>query len=129
MLKILIGVYIFLSSIVFAAVRYPFVDAKQEAQFIHLTKELRCMVCSHQSLSESNAPFAIDIKELIANKIRHGDSDKDIVNFLSERYGDVILFNPPLKSVTLALWLAPCMFFMIGMYIFKSYLAKQKALD
>ena len=78
MLKILIGVYIFLSSIVFAAVRYPFVDAKQEAQFIHLTKELRCMVCSHQSLSESNAPFAIDIKELIANKIRHGDSDKDI---------------------------------------------------
>lgn len=125
MLKILFVFYIFLSSLVFAAVRYPFADAKQEAQFMHLTQELRCMVCSHQSLAESNAPFAMDMKELIANKIRHGDSDNDIINFLSERYGDVILFNPPLKYVTLALWLAPCLFFLLGMCLFKSYLAKQ----
>jgi cytochrome c-type biogenesis protein CcmH len=109
---------------VFASPRYPFHDAKQEAQFVHLTQELRCMVCSHQSLAESNAPFALDMKDLIANKIRQGESDKDIINFLSERYGDVILFNPPLKYVTAALWFCPLLFILLGLFLFKSYLTK-----
>lgn len=124
MLKLFVAIYLAISAVVYAAERYPFSDAKQEAQFIHLTQDLRCMVCSHQSLAESNAAFAMDMKALIANKIRHGDSDKDIVDFLTARYGDVILFNPPLKSVTLALWLAPCLFFLLGILLFKSYLTK-----
>ena len=122
MLKVLLGFYVFVSSFVFASERYPFSDAKQEAQFLHLTQELRCMVCSHQSLAESNAPFAMDMKNLIAEKIRHGESDKDITNFLSERYGDMILFNPPLKYVTLALWLGPLIFLVLGLFLFKTYL-------
>lgn len=125
MLKVLLGFYVFVSSFVFASERYPFSDAKQEAQFSHLTQELRCMVCSHQSLAESNAPFAMDMKNLIAEKIRHGESDKDITNFLSERYGDMILFNPPLKYVTLALWLGPLIFLVLGLFLFKTYLTKQ----
>lgn len=124
MFKILFTGYFLLSSFVFAAARYPFIDARQEAQFMHLTQELRCMVCSHQSLAESNAPFAMDMKDLIADKIRHGESDKDIMNFLSERYGDVILFNPPLKYLTLALWIAPFIFLVLGFFIFKTYLVK-----
>jgi cytochrome c-type biogenesis protein CcmH len=126
MAKLIIVMCCFLVSLTFAGVRYEFSDKRQEAQFSHLTQELRCMVCSHQSLAESNAPFAMDMKSLIAEKIRHGESDKDIMNFLSERYGDMILFNPPFKYLTLMLWLGPVLFLLLGFFMFRAYLKGSK---
>lgn len=103
----------------FAAERFPFSSIKQQAQFEHLIKEMRCMVCSHQNLAESNAPLAMDMKEVIYQQVLHGQSDADILEFMRSRYGDVILFKPPLKSMTWVLWFAPVLLLLLSAFFFK----------
>jgi cytochrome c-type biogenesis protein CcmH len=109
---------LFSSFILNAQDRYPFDTLKKEAQFEHLIKELRCMVCSNQNLAESNAPLAMDMKQEIYEQINQGRSDHDIIEFMTLRYGDVILFKPPIKSMTWFLWFAPLIFFFIGFWKF-----------
>jgi cytochrome c-type biogenesis protein CcmH len=103
----------------FATERYPFSSPKQSAQFDYLIKEMRCMVCSHQNLAESNAPLAMDMKQVIYQQVLNGQSDNDIVLYMTARYGDVILFKPPLKSMTLILWFAPLLLLILAAYLFK----------
>ena len=92
-------------------------DTKLELRARNISKNIRCMVCQNQSIDESNAPLAKDMRILIREKIQDGKSDKEIYKFLSDRYGDFILLNPPIKLKTLALWLLPFVFFLIGIYI------------
>ncbi len=94
---------------------YPLESAKQEAQFQHLLKQLRCLVCQNQDLSDSNAPLAVDLKKQIYHRVQQGQSDHEIITYLTERYGDFILFKPPVKGATLLLWLGPAGFFFIGL--------------
>ncbi len=75
------------------------------------------MVCQNQSIDESDAPLAKDLRILIRNKIQEGSDDKEIYKFLSDRYGDFILLKPPLKLSTLALWFLPFIFLIIGTLI------------
>ena len=82
-----------------------------------ISKNIRCMVCQNQSIDESNSPLAKDLRILIRNKIKKGSNDKEIYIFLTDRYGDFILLKPPLKSSTLALWLLPFIFLIIGFFI------------
>ena len=89
----------------------------QELRARNISKNIRCMVCQNQSIDESNAPLAKDLRILIRNKIKEGKKDKEIYNFLTDRYGDFILLKPPLKSSTLALWLLPFIFLIIGFFI------------
>jgi cytochrome c-type biogenesis protein CcmH len=79
----------------------------EEARARNLQKELRCLVCQGESLDESNASLAVDLRRLIRARIRAGDSDEAIKNFLVSRYGDFILMQPPFETHTYALWLAP----------------------
>lgn len=119
MIKRLIFLTFFLVSFHgFAMERYPFDSLQKEAQFEHLIKELRCMVCSHQNLSESNAPLAMDMKQEIYQQVNDGRSDHDIIEFMTVRYGDVILFNPPMKSMTYFLWFAPFLLLILGAWGF-----------
>ena len=90
---------------------------EQELRARNISKNIRCMVCQNQSIDESNAPLAKDLRILIRNKIKEGKKDKEIYNFLTDRYGDFILLKPPLKSSTLALWLLPFIFLIIGFFI------------
>jgi len=90
---------------------------KQELRARNISKNIRCMVCQNQSIDESNAPLAKDLRILIRNKIKEGKKDKEIYIFLTDRYGDFILLKPPLKSSTLALWLLPFIFLIIGFFI------------
>ena len=92
-------------------------NQKQELRARNISKNIRCMVCQNQSIDESNAPLAKDLRILIRNKIKEGKKDKEIYNFLTDRYGDFILLKPPLKSSTLALWLLPFIFLIIGFFI------------
>ena len=92
-------------------------NQKQEVRARNISKNIRCMVCQNQSIDESNAPLAKDLRILIRNKIKEGKNDKEIYNFLTDRYGDFILLKPPLKSSTLALWLLPFIFLIIGFII------------
>ena len=92
-------------------------NQKQELRARNISKNIRCMVCQNQSIDESNAPLAKDLRILIRNKIKEGKKDKEIYNFLTDRYGDFILLKPPLKSNTFALWLLPFIFLIIGFFI------------
>ena len=92
-------------------------NPKYELRARNISKNIRCMVCQNQSIDESNAPLAKDLRILIRNKIKEGKKDKEIYIFLTDRYGDFILLKPPLKSSTLALWLLPFIFLIIGFFI------------
>jgi cytochrome c-type biogenesis protein CcmH len=82
-------------------------DPAQEARARSLQKELRCMVCQGESIDESNAPLAADLRALVRAHIKAGESDAQIKQFLVDRYGDVILMQPPFDASTYALWLTP----------------------
>jgi len=89
----------------------------QETRARDISKNIRCMICQNQSIDESNAPLAKDLRILIRNKIKEGDKDKEIYKFLTDRYGDFILLKPPLKLSTLALWFLPFIFFAFGVFL------------
>ena len=92
-------------------------NQKQELRARNISKNIRCMTCQNQSIDESSAPLAKDLRILIRNKITEGNSDKEIYKFLTDRYGDFILLKPPFKLSTLALWVLPFVFFIIGTFI------------
>ena len=97
---------------------YQFDDAKQEAQFRGLLKELRCLVCQNQDLADSNAGLAQDLRGDVYSMVKNGKTDNEIVQFLTARYGDFILFKPPLKAITALLWFGPGLFLALGFFIF-----------
>ena len=92
-------------------------DQKQELRARDISKNIRCMICQNQSIDESNAPLAKDLRVLIRNKIKEGKNNEEIYIFLTDRYGDFILLKPPLKLSTLALWFLPFIFFIVGVFI------------
>jgi cytochrome c-type biogenesis protein CcmH len=101
-------------------------NPKQELRARNISKNIRCLVCQNQSIDESNAPLAKDLRLLIRSKIKEGNADKEIYNFLTDRYGDFILLKPPIKLSTLALWFLPFIFFVIGIFIIYSHNKKSK---
>ena len=92
-------------------------DQKLELRARDISKNIRCMICQNQSIDESNAPLARDLRILIRNKIKEGNNNEEIYIFLTDRYGDFILLKPPLKLSTLTLWFLPFIFFIVGIFI------------
>ncbi len=88
-------------------VKIEFSDVTQEQRYAHLTEELRCVVCQNQSLADSNADLAQDLRDQVRDMILQGKTDEQITDYLVLRYGDFVLYNPPLKPKTYVLWLAP----------------------
>ncbi len=84
-----------------------FADAAQEARVHNLQRQLRCMVCQGQSIDESDAPLAQDLRRLVREQIAAGKSDAEILEYVHARYGDFVLMKPPVQTHTLMLWLAP----------------------
>ena len=99
---------------------------KKEVRARNISKKIRCMVCQNQSIDESNSPLAKDLRLLIRNKIEEGKEDKEIYKFLTDRYGDFILLDPPIKLGTLALWFLPIFFLLFGIYIIFIHNKKSK---
>ena len=91
----------------FAVEPLPFRDRAEEQRFQQLTAELRCVKCQNQSLADSNAPIAHDLRREVFELMREGRSDDEIKAFLSQRYGDFVLYSPPVTGDTLMIWLAP----------------------
>jgi len=92
-------------------------DPKQELRARNISKNIRCLVCQNQSIDESSAPLARDMRMIVRNKIIKGLTDKEIYEFLTDRYGDFILLNPPLKKSTLVLWVSPFVLFFIAAFV------------
>jgi len=102
-----------------------FTDAEQEARFQQLTVELRCLVCQNQTLADSDAPLAQDLRQEIFDMMQSGRSDDEIKQFLIDRYGDFVLYMPPLKSNTLLLWLMPAILLFGGALVVMSIVRKR----
>ena len=101
-------------------------DKKMEMRARQISKNIRCMICQNQSIDESNATIAKDLRILIREKIKEGYKDKDIYNFLTERYGDFILLKPVFNINTFALWIFPIIFLLIGVFIIFFHNKKSK---
>ena len=97
------------------------INKKQEIKARNISKNIRCMVCQNQSIDESDAPLAKDLRILIRSKIQKGETDKEIYKFLTDRYGDFILLKPRLGLNTIALWFLPIFFVLIGIFIIYSH--------
>ena len=86
---------------------FKFADAAAEQHFKDLIAELRCLVCQNQSLADSDAELAHDLRAEVYEMVQDGKSDQEIIDFLVARYGDFVLYNPPLKPSTYLLWFGP----------------------
>ncbi len=95
----------------------PFRDQEEEARFRRLAAELRCMVCQNQSLADSDAPLAADLRREVLRLMQEGRDDAEIKRFLVERYSDFVLYRPPLRADTLLLWLGPVLVLAIGLTV------------
>lgn len=101
---------------VFAIDKHPveFTNATQATRYQKLIDEFRCVVCQNQSVADSNADLAQDVRDLVRNMVLQGKTDQQISDFLVERYGDFVLYNPPVKPITYLLWAGPLALLLIA---------------
>jgi cytochrome c-type biogenesis protein CcmH len=113
-----------------AAVQEPMVfeTQEQEDRFNQLTQELRCLVCQNQNLADSDALLAHDLRREVHEMLLTGQSNEEIKQFLVQRYGDFVLYRPPVQSNTYLLWLAPFFLFLFGALILRISIKKRSAL-
>jgi cytochrome c-type biogenesis protein CcmH len=105
---------------------YPFTSKLHAQQFDILTHELRCLVCQNQNIAESNAALAADLRNQIYAQIKQEKSNQEIIDYLVARYGDFILYKPPLNVATFGLWFGPILSFVIGIGYLFYYLRKER---
>ncbi len=89
-------------------------DAAQELRARELSRQLRCLVCQNQSIAESNAPLAADLRRIVRERIAQGESDSEVLGYMVARYGDWVLLKPPLKSTTYVLWFGPALLLLLA---------------
>ena len=94
-----------------------FKEPALQARYENLTKELRCLVCQNQTIADSNATLAVDLRREVRGMIDQGKSDDDIRSFLTARYGDFVLYNPPVSERTWLLWAAPGLLLFLGLAV------------
>ena len=92
-------------------------DSAKEARARSLSAHLRCLVCQNQSIDDSNAPLARDLRLLVRERIVAGDDDKAVMDYIVARYGDFVLLKPPFKPETLILWLTPVLVLLAGIWL------------
>ncbi|MET0089492.1 MAG: cytochrome c-type biogenesis protein [Candidatus Thiodiazotropha sp.] len=93
---------------------YTFDDPKKHDEFRSIIEEMRCLVCQNESLAGSNADLAVDLRNEIYDMMKQGHDKDDIVKFMVARYGDFVLYNPPLKPTTYPIWFGPVIIFVVG---------------
>ncbi len=103
-------------------------DPAIEKRMLALAAELRCLVCQNQTIADSHAPLAEDLRRQVREMITRGDSDKQIIDFMTQRYGDFVLYRPPLKGTTAALWFGPFVLLLGGLAIFAIVLRRRSRL-
>ncbi|HKQ82114.1 MAG TPA: cytochrome c-type biogenesis protein [Steroidobacteraceae bacterium] len=92
-----------------------FSDPVQQARYERLASELRCLVCQNETIKDSNADLAADLRRELREQLQAGKSDAEIRQFLTDRYGDFVLYKPPLTARTVLLWAAPLLLLLIGL--------------
>jgi cytochrome c-type biogenesis protein CcmH len=116
------GFLLFLLAIHSSAADDPALQRRAQA----LEKELRCLVCQNQTLAESNAPLAVDLRNQVRAQLAQGKSDREVIDWLVARYGDFVLYRPPLQSNTVLLWAGPFIFLLGGFYALARFLRRRR---
>ena len=101
-------------------------DPKTEERLKGLAHELRCLVCQNQTIADSNAPLAVDLRQQIRGQIAQGRSDAQIRDYMVERYGDFVLYSPPFKATTVVLWAAPFLLILAGLVVFARVVRRRR---
>ena len=101
-------------------------DPVLEKRVVRLASDLRCLVCQNQSLADSHADLAIDLKNQVRGQIRAGKTDAEIRAYMVARYGDFVLYDPPFKASTLLLWAGPFALLLIGLFALAAYLRSRR---
>ena len=102
-------------------------DPALEARAREISKEIRCLVCQNQSIDDSNADLAHDLRVIVRERLKAGDSDQQVKDYLVARYGDFVLLNPPFKLKTLILWLWPVLLLLLGAIVIAIGLRRRRA--
>src|SRR3954467_3056386 len=91
-------------------------DPILEKRVREVAHELRCLVCQNQTLADSNAELAVDLRNTIREQLKRGASEREVIDFMTARYGDFVLYRPPFKATTVLLWLGPFLLLLFGMF-------------
>lgn len=119
MKKYLFGILIILPFITYAEnTVFSFRDPNLEQRYKSLTQELRCLVCQNQNIADSHAELAQDLRGKVYEMLDQGSTDEQIVQYMTDRYGDFVLYRPPMKLKTALLWLSPVLALLVGFFIF-----------
>ena len=105
---------------------HSFENKQQEKLYLQLIAELRCVKCQNQNLAESNAELASDMREKTYEMVRKGGSRADVVKYMTDRYGDFVLYKPPFKAQTLLLWIGPPVFLLLSLFMLFKLIRNQK---
>jgi cytochrome c-type biogenesis protein CcmH len=92
-------------------------DVKLEERVAALSSELRCLVCQNQTIADSSAPLAVDLRNTIREQLARGASEREVLDFMTARYGDFVLYRPPLKATTVLLWAGPFLLLALGIVL------------
>src|SRR6266571_9486810 len=106
----------------------PAEDPKIEQRMRNLTQQLRCLVCQNETLADSQADLAEDLRREIREQMRAGKTDQEILAYLTQRYGDFVLYKPPIKSTTYLLWFGPFLLLIVGLIVLYRYVRHRKEL-
>lgn len=126
MKKSLFALLLLISGQVFAIDDHQLPDPEQQKAYELITSELRCLVCQNQTIADSNAELAGDLRRQVFEMLQQGKSKDEIVKFMTDRYGDFVLYNPPLKTKTALLWLGPVAFLIIGIVMISWVIRRRK---
>jgi cytochrome c-type biogenesis protein CcmH len=105
---------------------YKFDDPAKNQDFRSIIEEMRCLVCQNESLAGSNAELAVDLRNEIYDMMQAGKTKDDVIRFMVDRYGDFVLYNPPMKPSTYPLWFGPLFLFLIGALLLLRTLKRKK---
>jgi len=106
---------------------HTFDDPVKEERYRKLSEELRCLVCQNQNLADSNADLAKDLRNQVYNMIQAGKSDREIVDYMVARYGDFVLYRPPMQTNTVLLWAGPFVLLLIGLAALAVFVRRRKS--
>jgi len=102
-------------------------DPKQQESYETLTKELRCLVCQNQTIADSNAELAGDLRRQVYEMLQQGKTEQEIIRFMTDRYGDFVLYKPPFAGKTSLLWIAPVLFLFMGLMMVFFVIRRKRA--